>query len=180
MDWNINTEDYKVGKRVDKEAVLKLYNEKRKEIFDQEQETKYQEYIKECNEKYLADEQYWEFETLQFFVSDENPFEEAYKILPDFDEIEVGDKCVVVGVISKIQKKKTKKGQQYAYINLYGTSLLECTVWPDALKKFGDLIVKGQQIAILCKKDGDDKVIVDKIKPYNEWLTSIKSRRKIH
>lgn len=180
LDWNINTEDYKVGKRVDKEAVLKLYNEKRKEIFDQEQETKYQEYIKECNEKYLADEQYWEFETLQFFVSDENPFEEAYKILPDFDEIEVGDKCVVVGVISKIQKKKTKKGQQYAYINLYGTSLLECTVWPDALKKFGDLIVKGQQIAILCKKDGDDKVIVDKIKPYNEWLTSIKSRRKIH
>lgn len=180
MSWDINTEDYKIGKKVDKEAILRLYNEKRKEIFNQEQETKYQEYIKECNEKYLVDEQYWEFETLQFFVSDENPFETAYNVLPDFDEIEVGSKCVVVGIISKIQKKKTKKGQQYAYINLYGTSLLECTVWPDALKKFNDLIVKGQQIAVLGKKDGDDKVIVEKIKPYRQWLHDIKSRRKIH
>ena len=178
MEWNINTDDYKIGRKVNKEVVLELYNAKRKEIFDQEQKAKYKEYINECYEKYLFDEDYWEFQTLQYFVSDENPFEEAYSILPDFDEIEVGDKCVVVGVISKIQKKKTKKGQQYAYINLYGTSLLELTVWPDALKKFGDLIVKGQQIAVLCKKDGEDKAIADKIKPYQEWLTSIKSRKK--
>ena len=51
-------------------------------------------------------------------------------------------------------------------------------MWPDALKKFGDLLVKGQQIAVLCKKDGDDKVIIDKIKPYKQWLDTIKSRKK--
>ena len=115
---------------------------------------------------------------MQFFVSDKNPFEEAYQFLPDFEDVDIGDKCVVVGIISKIQKKKTKKGQQYAYVNLYGTSLLEVTVWPDALKKFGDLIVKGQQVAILCKKDGEENVIADKMKPYDEWLTSIKARQK--
>ena len=27
VDWNINVDDYKVGKKVDKETVLKLYNE---------------------------------------------------------------------------------------------------------------------------------------------------------
>lgn len=180
LNFDIDTTQYMIGRKVDKEAVLKVYNDKRKEEFDKKQEIKYQEYIKECNEKYLADEDCWEFETLQVFVSDKNPFEEAYNILPDFEEIEIGDKCVVIGIISKIQKKKTKNGQQFAFANLYGTSLIEMTIWPDALKKFSDLIVKGQQVAVLCKKEADDKVIVDKIKPYNEWLTSIKSRKKLH
>lgn len=179
LNFDINTDDYKVGKKVDKEKVLQLYNDKRKEIFNQEQAERYKNYINECNEKYLADEQYWEFETLQFFVSEKNPFEEAYDVLPEFEDVEIGDKCVVVGIISKIQKKKTKAGQQFAFANLYGTSLIELTIWPDALKKFGDLIVKGQQVAVLCKKDGDDKVIVDKIKPYDKWLSDIKERKKI-
>ena len=179
LDWDIDTEQYKVGKKVDKESVLQLYNEKRKQVFDKEQKERYQNYIAECNDKYLADEQYWEFETLQFFVSEQNPFEEAYDILPAFEDIDIGDKCVLVGIISKIQKKKTKQGQQFAFANLYGTSLIELTIWPNALKKFGDLIVKGQQVAVLCKKDGEDKAIVDKIKPYNEWLKDIKSRKKL-
>ena len=34
---------------------------------------------------------------------------EAYKILNDFSSYDVGEKCVIVGIISKIQKKKTKK-----------------------------------------------------------------------
>lgn len=178
-EWDINTDDYKVGKKVDKEAVLELYNRKREEAFKKAEEEKYQAYIQQCTEDYLQDEEYWEFETLQFFVSDDNPFEEAYEILPDFEDVEVGDKCVVVGIISKIQKKKTKKGQQYAFVNLYGTSLIELTVWPDALKKFNDLIEKGQQVAVLCKKDGDDKAIVDQIKPYSEWLDKMLKRRKI-
>lgn len=178
-EWDIDTDDYKVGKKVDKETVLELYNRKRAEVFKQEEEAKYQAYIQQCTEDYLQDEEYWEFETLQFFVSDDNPFEEAYEILPDFEDVEVGDKCVVVGIISKIQKKKTKKGQQYAFVNLYGTSLIELTVWPDALKKFNDLIEKGQQVAVLCKKDGDDKAIVDQMKPYSEWLDKMRKCRKI-
>ena len=178
-EWDIDTNDYKVGKKVDKEAVLELYNHKRAEVFKQEEESKYQAYMQQCTDDYLQDEEYWEFETLQFFVSDNNPFEEAYDILPDFEDVEVGDKCVIVGIISKIQKKKTKKGQQYAFVNLYGTSLIELTVWPDALKKFGDLIEKGQQVAVLCKKDGDDKAIVDQLKPYSVWLDKMRKRRKI-
>ena len=178
MDWGIDTSHYMIGKKVDKETVLALYNSKREEQFKVEQQKKYQEYIAESTEKYLKDEAFWEFETLQIFLSDENPFAKAYEVLDDFENIEVGNKCVTVGVISKIQKKKTKKGQQFAFANLYsGNGLIELTIWPDALQKFQDLIVKGQQVAVLGKKEAEDKVIVDKIKSYSQWLYDIKHKK---
>lgn len=182
VNWDIDTSEYMIGKKVDKECVLTLYNEKKKAKFDEEQVAKHQAYIDECNEKYLKDEAFWEFETLQIFVSDENPFAEAYKILNDFSTYDVGDKCVIVGIISKIQKKKTKKGQQFAFVNVYsGDGIIEVTMWSDALQKFQNLIVKGQQVAILGKKDGDDKMVAEKIKNYNQWLIDIENKkRKVH
>ena len=177
-EWNINVDDYKVGKKTDKEAVLKLYNDKRETAFKQEQEERYKNYIEECTNDYLKDEQYWEFDTLQFFVSDENPFAQAYEILPEFDDVPIGEDCVIVGIISKIQKKKTKRGDQFAFINVYGTSLAEGVVWPDALKKFQDLIVKGTKVAIACKKDAEDKVVVNKMKRYEQWLSDTAHLRK--
>lgn len=177
-EWDINVDDYKVDKKVDKEAVLRIYNQKKEAVFKQEQDERYHKYVEECNEKYLQDEQYWEFETLEFFISDKNPFEQAYDILPEFDDVPIGEDCVVVGIISKIQKKKTKRGDQFAFINIYGTSLVEGTVWPDALKKFQDLIVKGQQVAVLCKKEAEDKVVVNKVKPYSQWLEDTKHLKK--
>ena len=178
VDWDIDTEDYMIGKKVDKERVLDIYNEKRRVQFEADQWIKYQSYIDDCTEKYLKDEAFWEFETLQIFVSDDNPFAEAYKMLRDFSLYNVGDKCVIVGIISKIQKKKTKKGQQFAFANVYsGDGIIEITIWPDALQKFQGLIVKGQQVAVLGKKDGDDKMIVDKIKSYDKWLLDVTSKR---
>ena len=170
-----------VGNKVDKTRVLELYNTKKKAKFDEEQKAKYQAYVDECSEKYLKDEAFWEFETLQIFVSDENPFAKAYEILDDFTSYSNGDKCVIVGIISKIQKKKTKTGSQFAFANIYsGDGLIEVTIWPDALQKFQDLIVKGQQVAILGKKDGEDKMIVDKIKSYDQWLYDVASKKTKH
>ena len=175
LEWDINVEDFKIGKKTDKEAVLALYNLKRKEQFDAEQSVKYQQYIEECTEKYLKDEAFWEFETMQIFLTGENPFNKAYEVLDDFSSVNSGDQCVVVGIISRIQKKKTKKGQQFAFANLYsGEGLIELTIWPDALQKFQDLIVKGQQVAVLGKKEADDKIIVNKMKSYAQWLSDIK------
>lgn len=178
MEWDINTNDYIVGRKVDKERILALYNEKRMAKFNEEQKVKYQAYIDECTEKYLKDEAFWEFETLQIFVSDENPFAMAYEILDDFSEYNNGDKCVIVGIISKIQKKKTKTGSQFAFANIYsGDGLIEVTIWPDALQKFQNLIVKGQQVAILGKKEGEDNMIVDRIKSYDTWLNDVAKNR---
>ena len=178
FDWDIDTSEYMVGRKVDKERVLEIYNAKKKAKFDEEQQLKYQVYIAECDKKYLQDEAFWEFETLQIFVSDENPFEKAYEILDDFASYENGDKCVIVGIVSKIQKKKTKTGSQFAFANIYsGDGLIEVVLWPDALQKFQDLVIKGKQVAILGKKEGEDKMIVDKMKPYAQWLNDVAKKR---
>jgi DNA polymerase-3 subunit alpha len=179
LDWDIDTTQYMVGRKVDKDRVLEIYNEKKKSKFNAEQKEKYQSYINECNEKYLKDEDFWEFETLQIFVTDENPFTKAYEILDDFTSYSNGDKCVIVGIISKIQKKKTKTGSQFAFANIYsGDGLIEVTIWPDALQKFQNLIVKGQQVAILGKKEGEDKMIVDKIKSYDQWIIDVAKKKR--
>lgn len=123
-DWGINLQDYIIptsGKRIvyDKDALLIKYNKLKKEQFNDSQEIRFQKYINE-NKKYLEDEQFWEFQTLQVFIND-NPFDAAYKFLTPFEDIIDGEKCTLVGIIAKVQKKKDKNGKQFAYINIYSS-----------------------------------------------------------
>ena len=179
-DWGIDLRKYVIpssGSRIvyDKEALLSEYNRLKKIQFNENQKVRFQKYIDE-NQKYLADEQFWEFQTLQVFIND-NPFDAAYTFLVPFEDVENGDKCTIVGIIAKVQKKKDKNGKQFAYINIYSSfGLVEGIVWHSTLKEFEDLIKKGQQVAILCKKDSEEKVIVEKIKPYNEWIKYVRKK----
>lgn len=179
-EWHIDLLRYRIqstGKRVkyDREKLLEEYNRLKEKDFNQKQETRYQKYIEE-NNKYLEDEQFWEFQTLQVFIND-NPFDAAYTFLVPFEDVENGDKCTIVGIIAKVQKKKDKNGKQFAYINIYSSfGLVEGIVWHSTLKEFEDLIKKGQQVAILCKKDSEEKVIVEKIKPYSEWIKYVRKK----
>ena len=169
--WDIDTEHYKVGKKVDKETVLRIYNEKRRVVHETEKLKKKEAYMAEQTTKYLQDEELWEFQTLQTFISDPNPFEKAFTYIKDFSEIEEGDSCVLVGIIAKIQKKKTKTGMQFAFVNLYsGDGIIELTVWPRILSDYQDLIVKGSQVAVLGKKEDESHVIANDFKPYKQWL----------
>ena len=167
-DWGIDLSKYVIpssGSRIvyDKEALLSEYNRLKKIQFNENQKVRFQKYIDE-NQKYLADEQFWEFQTLQVFIND-NPFDAAYTFLTPFEEISDGEKCTLVGIIAKVQKKKDKNGKQFAYINIYSSfGLVEGIVWHSQLKEYEDLVKKGQQVAILCKKDSEEKVIVEKLK----------------
>ena len=179
-DWGIDLRKYVIpssGSRVvyDKEALLSEYNRLKKIQFNENQKVRFQKYIDE-NQKYLADEQFWEFQTLQVFIND-NPFDVAYTFLTPFEEISDGEKCTLVGIIAKVQKKKDKNGKQFAYINIYSSfGLVEGIVWHSQLKEYEDLVKKGQQVAILCKKDSEEKVIVEKLKSYSKWLESVRKK----
>lgn len=179
-EWHIDLSKYEIpstSKRIkyDKEKLLEKYNRLKEEDFNQKQEIRYQKYIEE-NNKYLEDEQFWEFQTLQVFIND-NPFDAAYTFLVPFEDVENGDKCTIVGIIAKVQKKKDKNGKQFASINIYSSfGLVEGIVWHSTLKEFEDLIKKSQQVAILCKKDSEEKVIVEKIKPYSEWIKYVRKK----
>lgn len=179
-DWNINLKKYVIsssGKRTvyDKEALLTEYNRLKKIQFEENQKVRFQKYIDD-NKKYLEDEQFWEFQTLQVFIND-NPFDAAYTFLTPFEDVLDGEKCTLVGIIAKVQKKKDKNGKQFAYINIYSSfGLVEGIVWHSQLKEYEDLVKKGQQVAILCKKDSEEKVIVEKLKPYSKWLEYVRKK----
>lgn len=179
-DWNINLKKYVIpssGKRnvYDKEALLTEYNRLKKIQFEENQKVRFQKYIDD-NKKYLEDEQFWEFQTLQVFIND-NPFDAAYTFLTPFEDVPDGEKCTLVGIIAKVQKKKDKNGKQFAYINIYSSfGLVEGIVWHSQLKEYEDLVKKGQQVAILCKKDSEEKVIVEKLKPYSKWLEYVRKK----
>lgn len=175
--FGLLVDDYRDEKRkVNKDRLLNDYNAKREEIFELENSQKLKEYQAQCNEKYLQNEEFWEFEALQIFIN-ENPFDSAYNFLTPFDEVENGDKCTIVGIISKVQKKKDKNKKQFAYINIYSSfGLTEGIVWHSQLKEYEEFIKKGQQLALLVKKDNEEKVIVEKIKLYSEWL--LQQRKK--
>lgn len=179
-DWNIDLKKYVIpssGKRIvyDKEALLAEYNRLKKIQFEENQKIRFQKYIDD-NKKYLEDEQFWEFQTLQVFIND-NPFDAAYTFLTPFEDVLDGEKCTLVGIIAKVQKKKDKNGKQFAYINIYSSfGLVEGIVWHSQLKEYEDLVKKGQQVAILCKKDSEEKVIVEKLKPYSKWLEYVRKK----
>lgn len=179
-DWNIDLKKYVIpssGKRIvyDKKALLIEYNRLKKIQFEENQKVRFQKYIDD-NKKYLEDEQFWEFQTLQVFIND-NPFDAAYTFLTPFEDVPDGEKCTLVGIIAKVQKKKDKNGKQFAYINIYSSfGLVEGIVWHSQLKEYEDLVKKGQQVAILCKKDSEEKVIVEKLKPYSKWLEYVRKK----
>ena len=80
---------------------------------------------------------------------------------------------------AKVQKKKSKNGQQFAFVNIYSSfGLVEAIVWNTQLKEYEDLIKKGSQIAMKCIKENETQVICDKIRPYKEWLRYAQRRLK--
>lgn len=171
-EWHIDPEDYRIGEKrfdYDKEKMLEDFNKKKESEFNCNQQVRFQKYIDE-NKKYLENEEFWEFEALQIFINN-NPFDKAYNYLVPFEDVQNGDKCTIVGVISKVQKKKDKHKKQFAFVNIYSSfGLVEGIVWHTQLKEYEDIVKTGQQLALLVKKDSEDKVVIDKMKPYSVWL----------
>lgn len=154
----------------DKEERIRLYNIEKKKEFECVQKEKFNKLMQTFCDKYLQNENLWEFEALSVFIG-ENPFVEAYQyIQKDFNEVEDGGDGVVVGIVANIQKKKDRTGKQFAFVWLYSAyGLIEVTCWHSQLKAYEDLIKRGVQVSVLYKKS-DDKAIVKEMKSYEQWL----------
>lgn len=178
LDWDINTDDFKVGKKIDKEAVLNLYNQKKKIQFDNEQEVRYKNHMNNFRLQYAQDEFLWEFQSLSMFLTN-NPLQEAYEFIgTEWDDVPNGDKAVVPCVIVDIKRKKDKNNNPFAYIDLcINNQIVEGTIWSRQLKDYYELIEKGSCICILGRKE-DNHLFVEKVKPYQEWLAHIKRIRQ--
>ena len=177
-EWGIDAEQYRIGTKkydYDKAKLLDAYNEKKREKFNVQQKEKYQAYA-DANKKYLENQEFWEFETLQIFISG-NPFDKAYDYIKPFDSVPNGDECVIVGVIAKVIKKKNRRKNPFAFINIYSSfGLVEGRVWSNVLKQYEDLVKGGTQVALVVDKENNDSVVVRKMKPYSEWLEQMRKR----
>lgn len=177
-EWNIDTDDFKDGKKVDKDSVLVVYNKKKSEKFDEEQKEKFKKHMNDFKEKYAQDEFLWEFQSLSMFITD-NPLQEAYDLIQmEWCDVPDGEKAVVPCVIVDIKRKKDKHNNPFAYLNLcINNQIVESTIWSRQLKEYSELITKGSCICILGRKS-EEHLFVEKIKPYNEWLSKIKMLKK--
>jgi DNA polymerase-3 subunit alpha len=174
LDWDINVDDYKDGRKVNKQAVLELYNQKKKVKFDEEQKKKYKAHMEEFRLKYAQDEFLWEFQSLSMFIT-YNPLKEAYDLIgTEWDDVPSGNKAVVPCVIVDIKRKKDRNNNQFAYLDLcINDRILEATIWSKQLKEYAELITKGSCLCILGRKE-DEHLFVEKVKPYQVWLNKIK------
>lgn len=177
LDWNIDVEQFKVGKKIDKDAVLNIYNQKRKHQFDEEQKLKYKAFMNDFRLQYAQDEFMWEFQSLSMFVTD-NPLKEAYEIIGcEWDDIPNGNKAVVPCVIVDIKRKKDKNNNQFAYIDLCtNNKIVEGTIWSKQLREYYELIEKGSCVCILGRKE-EDHLFVEKVKSYNQWIADIRKKQ---
>lgn len=177
MDWDIDVDQFKEGKKVNKEAVLQVYNQKKKLQFDEEQHIKYKKHMEDFRQKYATDEFLWEFSSLSMFVTN-NPLQEAYDLIgTDWDDVQDGNKAVVPCVIVDIKRKKDRNNNPFAYIDLCtNNGIVEATIWSRQLKEYSDLITKGSCICILGRKE-DNHLFVERVKPYRVWLEKIKRIR---
>lgn len=177
MEWDINTENYKIGKKTDKDAVLAIYNQKKKTAFEQEQQGKYKKFMQEFKEQYAEDEFLWEFQSLSMFITD-NPLQDAYDAIGlEWDDIADGSDAVLPCVIVDIKRKKDKNNNPFAYIDLcINNQIVEATVWSRQMKDYSDLIVKGNCVCIFGKKE-DNHLFVSKMKTYRQWLEDTKHLR---
>lgn len=172
-EYGINVEDYKIniGKATyDKNRLLKDYNEIRRVKFNETQRQSANTVLDKYA-KYFENEKFWEYEALQTFIG-ENPFEKSFAyITRNWEDVDEGEKCTIVGIISNVQKKKDKHKNTFAFVNIYTPfGIVEGTLWSTQYAKHIDLVKKGSQVAVLIKKDGETNGIIEQMKTYSEWL----------
>lgn len=175
--WGIDSSKFTdPDRKKNNQMILELYNDKRKKQFDLEQKLKYEEEMQGYVDKYLDDEYLWEFETLSMFLTD-NPLKEVKDFVTDWNDIPQGSEGVLLAVVVDLKRKKDKNNNVFAYIDLYTINgIIESVAWSSIFKEYGDLLQKGQCIALLGRKGENNQMFVKKVKNFQVWL---KDRKEI-
>lgn len=173
IKYNIDIEKYRIGTKkydYDKVSLLQVANEIKKRNYETDEQKRYEKYLLD-NNKYFDDEYLWEFNALNFFVTN-NPFKESSKYIEKtMGQVSVGQDAVVAGTISKIQRKKDKNKKPYAFVWLCSDAgLIEITLWSKQFAKYEEYITKGNSIVVKGIKTDGSSLKVDQIKPYKTWL----------
>ncbi len=119
----------------------------------------------------------WEKELLGLYVTS-HPLEEYAERLKKITqsikpviENKVGNPTLG-GIITRVQKILTKKGEQMAFVDLEDTTgTIEVIVFPNLYNKYKDLVVEGKILLItgkLSDKDGEPKFLADEMREFGQ------------
>lgn len=171
MKWGINTDNYKIKSKLNKEALTRDYNLARRIQFDSTEKERYEKELQAFRDKYMQDLWLSEFEMLNLFLTSD-PLEFAYEHIRDFEEIDNDTDAVLIGVIVGIQRKKDRHNQLFCYIQLYTphTGIREAICWASTTKQYLNLIKNGNCVAIYGRKTEGGNIIVNEMKDYRDWL----------
>jgi len=169
--WGIETKD--------KEERLRLYNEARQkhhetvayEEWKVERKKKMKKDFNVVWEKYGKEPEYFEFEAMNIFLTN-NPFREVSTYIQrPFGVVDVDQEFFSVGIISTIVKKKDRNSRQYAYVSIYSIDgIIEGVCFASTYERFINIIAKGQKVAVFGVKQSDNTFIVKNIETLDNWL----------
>lgn len=171
LDWGLDQEDYKDGKKVNKEWLLKDYNRLRFEQYQRKENERKSEFIRNFQDAYCQYEFLWEFETLSMFITND-PLQEANQyITRQWCDVPENEVSVIVCVITGVDSKKDRNGNPFAYLDLYTPyGIIEATCWSRQMKEYHPLIKKGNCVVITGRKAEGEHLFVESMKPYTQWL----------
>lgn len=170
MKWGINTDDYKEGRKINKELLIRDFNLAKRIQFEASEQERYEKELTAFKEKYAQDPWLWEFDLLGLFITSD-PLEFAYDKIRDFETIDNDTDAVLIGVIVGIQRKKDRHNQLFCYIQLYtDNNIREAICWASTTKQYLNLIKNGNCIAIYGRKTEGGNIIVNEMKLYKKWL----------
>lgn len=166
----------------DKQERLDLYNAARKKLHEtveheqwkEKQKLKKKSMYHELIDKYAGDKEYWEFESISTFLTD-NPFKDVYQhIKRPFSVVEEDQEFFDIGIISKITKKKDKYKRTYCFFNLYSFSgIIEGVCFASTYDNLNSLITKGNKVAVFGKKNSEDTFVVQDIETIENWMKRV-------
>jgi DNA polymerase-3 subunit alpha len=151
----------------DKEERLLLFNQFKEKEFVKQQSEKLKQHRLDFKEKYMYNQDKWEFDTLSIYLLN-NPLEDGLKLIKPFDEYKDGDRITTIGTIIKIDKKKGKTGA-YAFIEFYdGDTVRELIMWANVYKQYDTKLKRGLDLVVIGRKEGEN-IVAEKVKPYATW-----------
>ena len=156
----------------DKNKRLELFNiVKEKEFYitqEKNNKTLLENGIEEFKNKYLQDEEMWEFETLSMFIT-HDPFEKYNRRVRPIVDVKDGQEGIVLGVITNVTKKTNKNKKRFAFIEMYNEgNILELSCWNTQFEMYEEFLKKGSTLVIKVKKKNNGLSIVN-VKPFSIW-----------
>lgn len=171
---SISDEDMK-----DKAKRWKIFVDYKYEQYLIKDEKRKVKHLNEFVEKYITDEDLYEFHTMACYLT-VSPFDNYLSSINNFYDYEdETNKVLIVGTVLDKKVKKSSRGGQYAKLTvLTPHGVLEGKAYSAQYAEYKQYLDKNEIVVILAKRNKDE-FIMSKLKTFDEWKLIIERKRRL-